>query len=396
VKTQTEVRVNTLVSLEAEPPAETSGTAPAGTSRSKWVALAAGVLLSVVLPVLAFQGIDLAQSWRLVLSCRLPELLLAGGFFLVALWARAWRWRFLLAALGQARVRSCLSATCVGFLANNLLPFRLGELVRVRSLRQLEGIRAAKVLGTVAVERIVDILTLVFMLGVYLALTAGGQHQAELLVAGQIALALAFGLALVLALGYWRRQWLQRLIATPLSWISPRLGERASGLAGRFLEGLQVFVSARQVLLVVLMSGIVWGLAVLSCYFVGQALGLGLAAAHYVVIVFTVAFGAVIPAAPGAVGTYHGFARLGLYLVAVQSGEAALAYAVVLHALEWVLVNVTGAYFLFADRLQVMAPRRTEPAAQTPSARKRKEPALAGVVGLAKWPRAAGRSGFPA
>ena len=120
MKTQTEARVNALVSLEAEPPAETSGITPAGSSRSKWVALAAGVLLSVVLPVLAFQGIDLAQSWRLVLSCSLPELLLAGGFFLVALWARAWRWRFLLAALGQARVRSCLSATCVGSWSHSL------------------------------------------------------------------------------------------------------------------------------------------------------------------------------------------------------------------------------------------------------------------------------------
>jgi uncharacterized protein (TIRG00374 family) len=287
----------------------------------------------------------------------------------------------LLAAQGEVRVRSCLSATCVGFLANDILPFRLGELVRVRSLRQLEGIRAAKVLGTVAVERILDILTLVFMLGVYLALTAGGPHQAELLVAGQVALALAGGLSLVLALGYWRRQWLQRLVATPLSWVSPRLAERASGLAGRFLEGLQVFASGRQVLLVLISSAAVWGVSVFSCYFVGQALGLGLAPEHYVVVVFMTAFGAVIPAAPGAVGTYHGFARLGLYLVAVQSGEAALAFAVVLHALECVLVGVTGLYFLYADRLRVMSPRRVEPAATTRSAREREEPALAGIAG---------------
>jgi uncharacterized protein (TIRG00374 family) len=360
------------------PSAEGSGIIPAASSRKKWAALIAGVLLSVILPVLAFQGIDLSQSWRLALNCRLPELLAAGGFFLLSLGLRAWRWRFLLAAQGKARVRSCLSATCVGFLANNVLPFRLGELVRVRSLRQLEGIRAAKVLGTVAVERILDILALVFMLGIYLALSAGGMHRAELLVAGLIALALAAGLALALALGYWRRHWLQWLIATPLSWVSPRLAERASGLVERFFEGLQVFASWRQVFLVVALSGAVWGGSVFSCYFVGEALGLGLAAGHYVVVVFTVAFGAVIPAAPGAVGTYHGFARLGLYLLAVQSGEAALAYAVVLHALEWVLVNITGAYFLYADRLRVMAPRRVEAAA--PRAGEAKDPALAGVT----------------
>jgi uncharacterized protein (TIRG00374 family) len=325
------------------------------------VALAVGVALSIALPLLAFRGIDFGESWRLALGCRAPELALAGGSFLVTLWLRAWRWRYLLAAQGRTRIRSCLSATCVGFLANNILPFRLGELVRVRSLRQLEGIRAAKVLGTVAVERVLDILTLVFMLGAYLALTAGGQRQAELVVAGQIALGLAAGLTVVLALGYWRRQWLQKLVAAPLSWLSPRLGERAGALTGRFLEGLQVFVSGRQILAVAALSVAVWGGSVFSCYLVGEALGLGLAAEHYVVVVFTVAFGAVIPAAPGSVGTYHGFARLGLYLVAVQSGEAALAFAVVLHALEWVLVNVTGAYFLYRDRLQVMAAERAAP-----------------------------------
>jgi uncharacterized protein (TIRG00374 family) len=362
---------------EVERGADASGIVPAVSGRKKWAALAAGIVLSVALPLLAFRGIDLSESWRLALNCRVPELLLAGAASLACLGLRAWRLRHLLAAQGEVRLRACLSATCVGYMANNVLPFRLGELVRVRSLRQLSGIRAAKVLGTVAVERVLDILVLVFMLGLYLAFTAGTGHRAELLVAGQVALALAVGPALLLALGYWRRQWLQRLVAAPLSWISPRLGERAAGLAGRFLEGLQVFASGRQVVLVVLSSAAVWGVAVFSCYCVGQALGLGLAPEHYVVVVFTTAFGGVIPAAPGAVGTYHGFARLGLYLVAVQSAEAALAFAVVEHALEWVLVNVSGAYFLYADRLQMMAPR-ARPEASADGA---KEPALAGLAG---------------
>src|SRR5205807_2512453 len=115
-------------------------------------------------------------------------------------------------------------------------PFRLGELVRVRSLRQLEGISAATVLGTVAVERVFDILTLVFLLGGYLVLTAAGQHQAELIVAGQVALFAGVILTLGFVVGYWRRRWLQRLIAAPLAWLRPSLGDKAAALAGRFLD----------------------------------------------------------------------------------------------------------------------------------------------------------------
>jgi hypothetical protein len=70
-----------------------------------------------------------------------------------------------------------------------------------------------------------------------------------------------------------------------------------------------------------------------------------------------------------------------LYLVAVQSGEAALAFAVVLHALEWVLVNATGAYFLYRDRLQMLSGRGSEGAAAEANLSQAKEPALTGVTG---------------
>jgi uncharacterized protein (TIRG00374 family) len=331
--------------------------APPGqkSSRKRWTALIVGAALSVILPVLVFQGVNVSQSWSLILECRGVELALGGLFFLGTLWLRSWRWRYLLAAQQDVRLRSCLSATCVGFLANNVLPFRLGDLVRVGALKQLEKANGARVLGTVAVERILDILTLVFFLGAYLALASAGPHQAELMTAGLLALAGGVFLALVLVVSYWRRAWLQRLFAAPVSWVSPRLGGKVGELAGRFLEGVQVFASPRQVLCTVLLSVGLWGAAVGSYFFVGQSLGLTVAPQDYVVVVFTTAFGAIIPAAPGAVGTFHSFAWMGLYLVAVNSGEQALAFAALLHALEWVLMNVTGLYFLGRDRLHLAA-----------------------------------------
>jgi uncharacterized protein (TIRG00374 family) len=332
-----------------------SETIPQPARRKRWTTLALGLLLSVALPVLAFQGVNVSASWELAVHCDGALLALGGLFFLVTLWVRSWRWKYLLAAQQDVGLRSCLSATCVGFLANNILPFRLGDLVRVGALKQLEGACGARVLGTVLVERVLDILTLVFFLGGYLACAAAGEHQAELIFAGQLALAGGAVLTAMLVVGYWRRAWIQRLIAAPFAWLRPSLGDKVAGLAGKFLEGLQVFASPRQVLQVVVLSAGLWGASAFSFYFVGQALDLGVAPGDYVVVVFATAFGAIIPAAPGAVGTFHGFARLGLYLVAVRSGEAALAFAALLHALEWVLMNVTGLYFLSRDGLTLLA-----------------------------------------
>jgi uncharacterized membrane protein YbhN (UPF0104 family) len=140
-------------------------------------------------------------------------------------------------------------------------------------------------------------------------------------------------------------------------------------VAGSVLQGLHIFASWRQVGQVVAYSCLLWGASVLQYYYVGQSLGLGLEPADYMVVVFATAFGAIIPAAPGAVGTFHGFARLGLYLVAVRSGETALAYAAVLHLVEWLLINAAGVYFLMRDRLTLLsaAPERPPSASKAPA-----------------------------
>jgi uncharacterized protein (TIRG00374 family) len=332
----------------AKPPAKKS-------SRKRWTALILGAALSIVLPVLAFQGVNVSKSWTLILSCDGTGLALAALFFLATVWFRSWRWKYLLAAQQEVRLRSCVSATCVGFLANNILPFRLGDLVRVGALRQLENASAAKVLGTVAVERILDILTLVFFLGLYLAFATAGPHHAELMGAGLIALAGGLFLSAVMVVGYWRRRWLQSLFSAPVRWINPGLGAKVSVLVGHFLEGLQVFASPGQVARTVLLSIGLWAAAVGSYFYIGQSLGLDLPLQDFVVVVFTTAFGAIIPAAPGGVGTFHSFAWMGLYLVAMHNGEKALAFAGLLHAMEWMLMNVTGLFFLWRDRLHLTA-----------------------------------------
>lgn len=329
--------------------------------RYPWKAILVGIVLSVALPVLAFQGVNLSEAWRIVTHAGPGPLVLGGLFFLVNLAVRAWRWKHLLAAQQEVKFRSCMSGLCVGFMANNILPLRLGDLVRVGVLRQLEGANGARVLGSVVVEKVLDILILTFFLGGYLATAAAGPHQAELLWAGRTALLGAAGISVFLVVGYWKRLLLQGLVARPVRWVSPRIADRIELVAGRFLEGLQVFASPRQVLVIVLLSAALWGASVVSYNFVGESLGLELAPSAYVVVVFATAFGAILPAAPGAVGTFHGFARLGLYLVALHSGEQALAFAVLLHAIEWLLMNVTGLYYLAQDRLTILSNIKEDP-----------------------------------
>src|SRR5262249_34758945 len=130
---------------------------------------------------------------------------------------------------------------------------------------------------------------------------------------------------------------------------------KVAEVAGRFLDGLNVFVSPLQMLKVVALSLGLWGAALGSYYYIGRSQGLDVAFADYAVVLFATAFGAILPAAPGAIGTFHGFARIGLFLVGVHSVEEALAFATVLYAVEWITITLTGLYFLKCDSLRLSA-----------------------------------------
>lgn len=362
------------LSSQAVQPSEPS---PLSTVRSRWATLVIGVCLSAMVAILAFQGVNLAESWQRIRAGWAPGLMLAAVMTLGVLWLRALRWRCLLKPHRIVRLRSCFSGVCVGYMANNILPFRLGDLVRGGVLARLDKADGATVLGTVAVERLVDSLTLVLFLAVFLALGGGAESSRALLFAGQMALVGCVFLTLILLMGYRRRQTIERWCAAPFSWFSPNLAGRVSMLTGRFLEGLQVFTSGKQLLQIAGLSCVMWGSSVVLYHVVGTSLGLHLPLADYVVVVFTTAFGALIPAAPGALGTFHGFARLGLYLMAVRNAEAAVAFAITLHALEWTVINLAGLFFLWRDRLSLLTSLRSpgETHATPPIAEARPEPA---------------------
>ena len=87
------------------------------------------------------------------------------GLTLFSFWVRALRWRSLLSGGRTASLDSLYSATMIGFMANNVLPFRLGEFVRAWALARREKCSTTMVLATVVVERVVDMLDLLAILG---------------------------------------------------------------------------------------------------------------------------------------------------------------------------------------------------------------------------------------
>ena len=104
----------------------------------------------------------------------MPSLL----FYFLAVWFRTARWKFLLRPLIGKPKKSIYSVVIVGYMANNLIPIRIGEVIRAYYLSLREGCSTSAVFGTVAVERATDVLALLFFLGAAGLMSASGVERA--------------------------------------------------------------------------------------------------------------------------------------------------------------------------------------------------------------------------
>src|SRR5881394_875782 len=187
--------------------------------------------------------------------------------------ARGARWRTLLAPIAPLRYRRVLGYTYIGYLANNVLPARLGELYRSHALGEGEGVSRPTVLGTVVVERVVDTVMVVAIASLaVLVLSVRGVMQSAVL------LGLAFVALLVIALGLGmaahRLPGADRVAAIIAR--RPRIIE----LARRLQEGLKVAGKPRTVAAALAFSAVAWAASTLTFLAAGQAVGVQLSVAQ--------------------------------------------------------------------------------------------------------------------
>ena len=263
-----------------------------------------------------------------------------GGLF-----CRAARWRYLFAP--DARPPALVPAMMIGYMANNLLPLRAGEFVRVYVVarRWQHGFWTA--LATLIVERVLDSLALVLILGVLVLLI-----PVPALFRNAALVVLAIDVAGVLVLG-----WLAfypdagRRVIGRLSRRWPVV-ERVGRVYERFVRGLDGIRSVSNVGPLIAWTAIVWIMPALAAWTTLRAVDLHLPfLAGWVVLAF-VGLGISIPSAPGYIGIFHFAAAKAVEMFGL-SASAAVAFAIVLHATQFVPVTVVGWLFLVREGLSL-------------------------------------------
>ena len=295
---------------------------------------------------------DLAHLGHVLTTANWIPIGFAGILFFASLFLRAWRWRVMLTPVVDISFGGVFSAMCVGYMANNVLPLRMGELYRAHVIYQISGLSRSTAFGSVVLERLTDLLFLMpyLLLTVLIFPLPGWLKNGAFATAAVVAVVAVFLIWLATD-----RERAMRTTRRVLGVLPGKIGTALATLIERFTSGFEVIRRSEHHIGLIVSSLALWAMYAGMAYFVLRSLGFmdsGIEAIErnplgaVLVTLMITTLGFTIPGAPGGVGTYHGLTVLGLSLFGVP-GDRAAGFAILLHALNYVPLTVLGLIFFW-------------------------------------------------
>jgi hypothetical protein len=257
---------------------------------------------------------------------------------------RAMRWKMLIESIGyKPRLSNTFLSILVMYLANYALP-RLGEVTRCGVLKKYEKIPFTEQLGTVLMERVVDVIVLLIMLVVvfladwntlvgFLMPGRGNVQYKDFSFLGSWWFLSLIGLFLLIAIGIWISRF--RLLKIP--WI-----KKIGSFVGKFVEGVKSVLRLKNPLVFILLTLGIYGCYFLMTWFVMLGFGptQGLSPFIALAVLAMGSVGMVLPVQAG-MGTYHFFVSSTLMLYGIPLANGA-SLALVLHGSTTIFVICIG------------------------------------------------------
>lgn len=316
--------------------------------RKRW-RLWLGLIVSAVFLYYALSGLELRAVWTTMRNANYWWLIPGVAVYFVAVWARTWRWHYLLRSLQPIPLTRLFPVVVIGYMGNNVYPARAGELLRAYVLKRKEGVSASASMATVLIERIFDGVTMLFFVFVALPFTPLPPWLRQTVIAASF---LFFGALLAffaLAASPQRTEALYLWLINRL--VPARLRPAVQGLAERFMTGLHALRSGQDVLMLFVTSVVIWLTETTKYWFVMHGFP-ELQVPFYALMLMTavVNLATTIPSSPGYVGTFD---TPGIEILKVFGVRPDLAagYTFVLHAALWFPITALGAWYMLRESL---------------------------------------------
>ncbi len=316
----------------------------------RWLSVLVGIGAGGVFLFLAVRRVNLDEVRLALAGADLRWLIPIILVLLMSFWIRALRWSAMFPPGQRPPTIRTLNAFLVGLLINNVLPGRLGEVLRIGVIkRHVPAVSISTILATVVLERVFDGLVLLLLLALVLVVAPLPAWVSQM---GILGAALFLGVLVVLLLlntrGGLVERWLQTEESSALPWGIGKLLTIGKNLLCRFSLGLSALNTGRTMGIVSGQSLLVWlaEAVVMAMTFRVFHLSLPFAAATVTLVVLSL--GMMIPSAPGFIGSYQFFIMSSLQLYAVSPAQA-LAVGLFLNLVVFALGTLSGVVALLAE-----------------------------------------------
>lgn len=315
-----------------------------------------GMAVSAFFMTLLLGKMDFHQLGAAICSADHRFILLAIACTFFSYFLRAVRWRYLLILEKEIPLSSLYPATIIGYMANNLLPARLGEFIRAYVLAERERLETPTVFASLVIDRLFDGFTvlLILVLTLFTLRLPQGMAAADsaLKVGGLVTFLLYAVVLLFLYLLKRRSAATLSLLARVLKPFPPRFSRRLIPLLDSFVGGIRVSPRWDHVFALIFSSLLIWAFAVLPVDMILRAFGVQLPMTASMFILVLLVFAVMVPASPGYIGTYHYACFQGLSLFGIPE-SIAVSIALVIHGTSFFPVIVAGFFHLWSDRVSL-------------------------------------------
>jgi uncharacterized protein (TIRG00374 family) len=286
---------------------------------------------------LAFRNVKLDELGAALQRIDFSWLLVAIVVSLLIMVFRAWRWQLELLPLEHVPFGRLWVIISVAYMAINLLPVRIGEIVRPWLLSRRSGVSFSSVVGNVVLEKTMDSLIIVFY--ILLGLITVENLPVWVRRGAMVPAVAAAVLVSLVILFWWRGE------AFVDRWLIHRLPQGFGGKLKKVLasmaDGMKILPNPMLLLAVFLVSLTLWFLPILSSYIMIRAFDFPVPFGAALVVFIFIGFGTALPNLPGMIGPYQYACQLALGLFGVSEVDA-LAYGLVLNAVQFLTLVAQG------------------------------------------------------
>ncbi len=310
----------------------------------RYLRILVGFGLSAVALFLAFRNVEFSDVGEALRSAAYGWIVPAVALIVASLVVRAVRWRLLFYPNTNLRFGNVFGSLNAGYFVNTVLPARLGEVVRAVMISRLENVRTAHAISTVVVERVLDLLTTILILGLLIPFVSLPEESVTPLI---VATGLAIAALVVMIVAGANAELTHRLARIFTSRLPERWSERLHHLLDSMLDGFKVLSNLGVAIRLIVLSVVIWLLlaVAMECMLLAFHLDLPLTAPLFVLALIQLSF--IIPSTPGHVGVFQFAAVEALRIGYDADPNAALSFALVTNVVSFAPPALLGLWFIW-------------------------------------------------